>query len=94
MSLNIARNIQPVSEFRKRSSEYLEELKRTREWLVLTQHGKSTAVVVDVNEFQRILDRIEFLEGMVNAHRAIEHGDVVPQEQAVSEIREHIAPWK
>jgi len=47
----------------------------------LTQHGKSAAVLVDVSEYQRMIDKIDLMEELIEAERQISRGEVVSHEE-------------
>lgn len=55
------KNIRPLTEFRNHLKEYIEELKINKKPIVLTQHGKSAAVLLDPDQFQELQDQIEFM---------------------------------
>jgi len=55
------KNIRPLTEFRNHIKEYIEELKLNKKPIVLTQHGKSAAVLLDPDKFQELQDQIEFM---------------------------------
>ena|SRR5437588_12398342 len=54
--LNIPTDIQPLTTFRRRSSEFLKQIKRTKRPVVLTVNGKAAAVIQDAEAYQRLLD--------------------------------------
>ncbi|ABB23777.1 type II toxin-antitoxin system Phd/YefM family antitoxin [Pelodictyon luteolum] len=53
--INVEEDIRPLSEFRAHAASFVDHVKRTRRPLVLTQHGKSAAVLLDVREYQRLV---------------------------------------
>ena len=53
--INLEEDIRPLSEFRAHTASFVDHVKRTGRPLVLTQHGKSAAVLLDVREYQRLL---------------------------------------
>ena len=55
------KNIKPLTEFRNHMKEYIDELRLHKKPIVLTQHGKSAAVLVDPDNFQELQDEIEFM---------------------------------
>ena len=63
-NLNI-KNIKPLSEFRNNIKKYIEEINATKKPIVVTQRGKSAAVVMNVDEFQQIQDQIEFMKKVI-----------------------------
>ena len=54
--LDITKDIQPLTTFRRRSGEFLRQLKRSKRPVVLTVNGKAEAVVQDARAYQRLLD--------------------------------------
>lgn len=80
-SLNLHDDIQPVSDFRANTAGTLKRLRETGRPLVLTQNGRSAAVLLDVGTYQALMDENEILrdlqaglldgrEGRVTAHAA------------------------
>jgi prevent-host-death family protein len=55
------KNIKPLTEFRNHMKEYIKELNVHKKPIILTQHGKSAAVLLDVEKFQEIQDQIDFM---------------------------------
>jgi prevent-host-death family protein len=55
------KNIRPLTEFRNHIKDYIEELNTQKKPIVLTQHGKSAAVLLDPEQFQELQDQIEFM---------------------------------
>ena len=60
--INLEQDIKPLSEFRANAAALVKHVKDTRRPLIITQHGKSTAVLLDVKEYQALLNRIELLQ--------------------------------
>lgn len=54
--LNITDDIQSLTTFRRRSADFMKQLKRTKRPVVLTVKGKAAAVVQDAEAYQRLLD--------------------------------------
>src|SRR5208283_950194 len=54
--INIAKDIQSLTTFRRRSAEFVKHLRKTKRPLVLTVKGKAAAVVQDAESYQRLLD--------------------------------------
>ena len=88
--INYARDIQPLSVFRKKASALIDELQKSRRPLVLTRNGRSAAVIVDVEEFERIMERLELLEDIQTARGQARRGETVPHEEAMSYLTERL----
>jgi prevent-host-death family protein len=55
------KNIKPLTEFRNHMKEYIDELRVNKKPIILTQHGKSAAVMLDPDKFQELQDEIKFM---------------------------------
>ena len=60
--IQIDQDIQPLSEFRSKVAFYFDKVKKTKRPLIITQNGKSSAILLDVSEYQSMVDKIEVLE--------------------------------
>ena len=55
-------DIRPLSEFRANAAALIQQLQETRRPIFITQHGKSAAVLLDVKEYEKLVEQIEKLE--------------------------------
>lgn len=94
LKVELDQDIRSLSEFRKNSADFLERIKTNKRPIVLTQHGKSAAVLVDVGEFQRMIDKLDLVDELLEAERQIIEGEVVSNEEAKSRIRGNLKKWK
>ncbi|MGM0459409.1 MAG: hypothetical protein ACQERO_08695 [Bacteroidota bacterium] len=62
--------------------------------IILNQHGKSAAVLVDVSEYQHMVDKIDLKKDLIETERQIARGDVVSLEDSKRQIKENLAKWK
>lgn len=60
--LRLNEDIKPLSEFRANVSAFVNQLRRTKRPIIITQHGKSAAVLLDASEYDRLLDQLELFE--------------------------------
>ncbi len=81
-TINLAEDICPVSEFRSDINSMLQKTKSTHRPIVLTQHGKTTAVVIDIEDYQRLLDQAELFEDLKIARNEIKTGKKYTTTQA------------
>ena len=58
----IERDIHPLTDFKRHTSEFLVQLKATGQPVILTINGKAEIVVQDARSYQRLLDLAERLE--------------------------------
>ena len=82
--LNLVEDICPVSEFRSNSTNLIKRVREEHRPLVLTQHGKSTAIVIDVADFQNLRDELELYKQIKAADSAIDNGQGISNKKAKS----------
>ena len=73
-NLKLDTDIQPLSQFRAKVSFYFEQVKKTKRPLVITQNGKSSAILLDVAEYQQMVDKLEVLEDIKLAESQVAEG--------------------
>ena len=54
--LDITKDIQSLTSFRRRSGDFMKRLRKSKRPLVLTVKGRAAAVVQDAEGYQRLLD--------------------------------------
>ena len=68
--LDITKDIQSLTTFRRRSGDFMKQIKKSKRPVVLTVNGKAAAVVQDAEAYQRLLD----LAASVDASEGIRQG--------------------
>lgn len=79
--IQLDQDIQPLSEFRSRVAFYFDKVKKTGRPLIITQNGKSSAVLLDVSEYQSMVDKIEVLEDIRSAEKQIDQGSGISHQE-------------
>lgn len=72
--LVLDQDIKPVSEFRSNASSLLEHVRTTKRPLVITQHGRSAAILLDVNEYEKLMAKLDLLQEIRQAEEQINEG--------------------
>lgn len=72
--IDLNTGIIPLSEFRANATRCVTQVRETRRPMVITQHGKSASVLMDVGEYEKLMDRIEILQDVETAERQLEEG--------------------
>ena len=88
--VNLSQDIHPLTDFKRNTSEFMNQLKKTRRPLVLTVNGRAELVVQDAESYQQILDRLarfEAVEAIRLGIAAAEEGRVKPARQALAELQ-------
>lgn len=81
------RDVKPVSEFRANAAELIDQVRSSRRPLVLTQRGHSAAVVLDVEDFEGMVEELELLRDFQTALKQVEGGRVLTNKAAKAELR-------
>ena len=59
--LRPSEDVRPVTEFRAHASEFLDQIRATKRAVILTQHGRSAAVLLDVGVYEDLLGELVLL---------------------------------
>jgi prevent-host-death family protein len=87
---DITEDIQSLTTFRRRSSEFIRHLKKSKRPVVLTINGKAEAVVQDAEAYQRLLDiaaRADVFEAIRQGLEDVARGRTRPAREVFDEIR-------
>jgi prevent-host-death family protein len=78
-----------VTTLKRQATELLSELEKSREPILITQHGLPSAYLVDVDSYEALQRRMNLLEGIARGEKAIEQGRLLTHAQA----RQRMARW-
>jgi antitoxin YefM len=81
-------DVLPVTEFRANTSAMIEQMHSTGRPVVLTQHGRSAAVLLDPRVYEDLIDEIELLRDLSISEAQIASGQVIPHEEVARRMRE------
>ena len=73
--LKPSQDVQPLSAFRANAAGFLDQVRSTKRPLVLTQHGKSAAIVLDVDQYEALVDEIEVIRDIRQAKAELARGE-------------------
>jgi prevent-host-death family protein len=85
--IRFSTDVLPVTEFRTNTSALLDQIRTSKRSIVLTQHGRAAAVVMDVEEYERLLDETALLRDIRTAEEQIERALGIPHDEAVAQLR-------
>lgn len=84
--IRLSEDLTPISDFRVRTAEIVARVKKTKRPVILTQRGRSAAVLEDIREYERNAERLELLENVLAGLQAAEKGAVVSHAKAMAEL--------
>jgi antitoxin YefM len=79
---HLSTDVHPLAEFRAKIATVVRRLQRTRRPVLLTQHGRSAAVLLDVREYDALLERLELLQDVQTAEKQLARGGGVSAAKA------------
>jgi prevent-host-death family protein len=88
--LDITKDIQSLTTFRRQSSDFIKQLKKSKRPIVLTVNGKAAAVVQDPDAYQRLLDiaaAADEEEAIRQGLEDVAHGRTRPAREVFEEFR-------
>ncbi len=87
--LDITKDIQSLTTFRRRSGDFMKQIKKSKRPVVLTVNGKAAAVVQDAEAYQRLLDvaaSADAVEGIRQGMEDVRKGRIRPAKEFFEEF--------
>ena len=88
--IKIDQDIRPMSEFRTGIASFLKQIHDTKRPLVITQHGKGVAVLLDVSEYEAMQEKIELLQDIQTSIAQLESGTGIDHEAAKASVLKRV----
>ena len=79
-------DVRPLSEFRANAASFVQQVQGTKRPVILTVHGRSAAVLLDVGEYETLLDQLELLRDVKAAEGQLKQGRTVSQAKARGKV--------
>lgn len=79
-----------VTSLKRKATDIIAKLSSHREPVLITEHGKPAAYLVDVISFEAQQNKIKILEGIARGERAIAEGRTVDHKK----VRERLKKWQ
>ncbi|MDB6111917.1 MAG: hypothetical protein JWR69_3667 [Pedosphaera sp.] len=73
---------EPVTTLKRRTREIISALAEDRDPILITQHGRPAAYLVDVASYEELNEKLAVLEGIARSESGIEEGRVVSHKWA------------
>ncbi len=89
--LSLVNDIQPLSTFRGNVTGFIKQVQTTHRPLVITNHGRSAAVLLDVAKYEELLEQLELLQDVHAAERQLASGNGLSHDEALTHILAGIA---
>ena len=80
-------DIRPVTELKTKASALVAQVHRSRRPMLLTRRGRGVAVLLDLEEYERLVDRARFVEAVEAGAAAMAAGEVHHHARAEAILR-------
>jgi prevent-host-death family protein len=91
--MNLERDIQPLTDFKRKTADFLVQLKATGQPVILTINGKAELVVQDARSYQKLLDlaeRLETIQAVKEGLASADRGEGRPMDEAFDELEREL----
>jgi prevent-host-death family protein len=91
ISVNLKEDICPISDFRANTTSMLKKVREFHRPLVLTQNGKSSAIVLDIGDFQSLIDELELAKELIESKQQITRGESFSNEEVHQLLKDRMS---
>ena len=81
-------DVRPVTEFRAHTSAVLSQVHATKRPVILTQNGRSAAVLLDVDVYESLIDELAVLRDVRTAEQQLDAGMGIPHDDVEKRLRD------
>ena len=80
-----------VTTLKRQATRLISKLQEDKLPILITEHGKPAAYLIDVQSFEMQQSRINILEGIALGERAIQEGKIMTRAQAKRRMKKWLA---
>ena len=84
--LKIDQDIRPMSEVRNGMASFIKQVHDTKRPVIITQHGKGVAVLIDAHEYEAMQEKIELLSDVQTSLKQLDDGEGVNHTDAKNKV--------
>ncbi len=76
------RRVELVTSLKRQATKILADLHENKEPILITEHGLPSAYLIDVADYEMMLQRMQILEGIAKGENDIREGNTLSQSDA------------
>ena len=84
--LKIDQDIRPLSEVRTGIANFIKQVHDTKRPVIITQHGKGVAVLLDAHEYEAMQEKLDLLTDVQISLNQLESGQGINHEDAKEKV--------
>ncbi|NAW60546.1 type II toxin-antitoxin system prevent-host-death family antitoxin [Vibrio sp. V31_P5A7T61] len=81
--------VELVTSLKRQATKILADLHDTKEPVLITEHGKPSAYLIDVDDYEFMQNRLAILEGIARGERALADSKVVSHQ----DVKDRMSKW-
>jgi antitoxin YefM len=86
----IDQDIKPLSEVRTSIANFIKQVHDTKRPVIITQHGKGVAVLLDAHEYEKMREKLELLTEVQISLNQLENGEGIDHEDAKEKVLKRV----
>lgn len=90
--MNIIEDVCPISEFREHAASMVAKVRENNRPIIITQHGKSSAVLVSAESYQELLDRLDIMAQINESEEEYAQGGGIEQGEYFKQLKSRYFP--
>jgi prevent-host-death family protein len=84
--INLVEDIKPISYVKSHTAEIIRQITEKNNPVIITQNGESKAVIMDVKQYQKIIDTMNLLKILSIGENDIKNNKIYTNEQLNKKI--------
>ena len=88
--LKIDQDIKPLSEVRTGIANFIKQVHDTKRPVIITQHGKGVAVLLDAHEYETMQEKLELLTDVQRSLNQLENGEGIDHKDAKEKVLKRV----
>lgn len=88
--LKIDQDIKPLSEVRTGIANYIRQVRDTKRPVIITQHGKGVAVLLDAAVYETMEERLELLTDVQTSLSQLANGKGITHQDAKNKVLKRV----
>jgi antitoxin YefM len=88
--LKIDQDIKPLSEVRIGIANFIKQVHATKRPVIITQHGKGVAVLLDAHEYETMQEKLEFMTDVQTSLNQLENGQGIAHGDAKDKVLKRV----
>lgn len=88
--MKLSKSVRPISYLKAHASEILNNLDEDKETLIITQNGEAKAALLDIREYESIMESMAMLKLISQSRKNIEENRVRPFREVFKNVKDEL----